>query len=370
MYEFCRLADYTHTGALAEGNEYEPIPSEGNGELPGHTVGEAWFAVIRPPVASGVEEPLEFGRLIVDDKPYSYYINLWGTESALMAPPRHKERRGLILPFGTPLIYAMRGQGGAALLGQAAPPPIAATCPKFTKSISVSARAGSGGITADFRITIYGFRYDADDLSRLFPSPMPALPSIYDRVFDRTIPIRKPEIPITETMWKSLPGGLEQEKPMFFPYIRVARNANATDTKDEYPFRHGDVRNVDEKEEDLYWPFDIEKRALILQRIGIRAPAHLAHTWLHLDGKQQEHPRDKWVTTQFANPLHFGHGRPILREDLDTYIILPELQYEYVVYDQRGWLACEADGTAIAANQIIAAVAGVLIDGLEGRGGF
>jgi len=69
---------------------------------------------------------------------------------------------------------------------------------------------------------------------------------------------------------------------------------------------------VTDRDENLYFPYDVEDRHLIVKGIGVRAPANLARTYMDIDG--YPHPKSAgraapgFPSTQFNNQLHFGQA--------------------------------------------------------------
>lgn len=348
-FELQLLGDFVHTGAQPEGTVWRPTAQSGGGELDSHEVAEIVFIEIVPPVTdAGAAEPLENIVLVLDEKPYSPYINILGTDTFLAFPPATNAVWGEILAFGTPMVNAVKG--GAPLLE--------GICPKYSKSVKVETRAGTGGITQDYQIRLWGYRYPVQELARLIGVVGGTL-EFRDLRTNRSFSVTKPQITPTWETWTQLPGGLDQAMPKINPLVRYARNANATTPNTPYQFRY-ETGDVATREENLYFPFDVENKALIVKGLGVRAPAHLESTFLNIDGKDR--PKKRFPTTQNLNPLHFGRAYPPLPAELPLYYTIPKLDRPYLIWQDKGYVAVQDDGTQIPANQITVALNGVLVE--------
>ncbi|MGQ9698294.1 MAG: hypothetical protein ACUVRO_09900 [Armatimonadota bacterium] len=350
-FELQVLGDFLHTGSQSEGTVWKPTPQSGKAELESNQVGEVVFVEIFPPVTTGgVAEALENIILVLDGKPYGDYINLIGTDTHNFCPPLTNAMNGQILAFGTPLVNVVKGRGVSALLE--------GICPKFNKTVTIEARAGAGGISADYRIRLWGYRYPAQELDRLI-GKVGGMITLFDDRTNRKLSLKKDTVQATWETWTQLPGGLDQAPPKIFPLVRYAKNAKATTPNTPYQFRH-DTGDVATREEDLYFPFDIEEKVLVIKGLGVRAPAHLKETFLNIDGKDR--PRSRIPTTQFNNPLHFGRAYPLLPNDVPLYYTIPKFDRRYMIWHDKGYVACQDDGTQITANQIVVALNGVYIE--------
>ena len=88
-----------------------------------------------------------------------------------------------------------------------------------------------------------------------------------------------PVIDVTEDTWAQLPGGLDQKVPKINPLLRYAYNLLATTPNTPYQFRYETGAVVD-RDENLYFPYDVEDRYLIVKGIGVRArPAWPGAGW-------------------------------------------------------------------------------------------
>jgi|DewCreStandDraft_5_1066085.scaffolds.fasta_scaffold01244_24 hypothetical protein len=348
QYELQLLGDFKHTGSLAAGEVWKPTAQEGNAELDSHEVAEVVFMEVFAPVTGGgVAEKLEDINLILDEKSYEEYINIPGTDTLLFTAEATQMHNGQILAFGQPLVYAVKGA-----------PLFEGICPKYNKNLKIECRAGEGGVTANFRIRIWGYRYPAQELSRLFGTIGGRLEIRDDRT-NRTLVVEKPSIAVTWENWPQLPGGVDQAMPKINPLVRYARNANATTPNTPYQFRY-DTRDVATRAENMYFPFDIENKALVVKGLGVRAPANLKETFLNIAGKDR--PKKRWPTEQYVNLRHFGKAYPLYPADWPVYFAIPKFDKPYLIWQDKGYVAVQDNGTSIAANQIVVALNGVLIE--------
>jgi hypothetical protein len=348
-YELQLLGDFLHTGAQAAGVAWKPTAQAGDSELDSHEVAEVVFMEIIPPVqADGTVEALEQVKLILDEKDYGQYIHLLGTDTYLVTPPKNNAMNGQILAFGVPMVHAVKS--GAPLYE--------GVCPKYAKSVKVETVAGTGGITADYRIRLWGYRYPVQELGRLIGSVGGNLEIRDDRT-NRSLIVSKPYVAASWETWTQLPGGLDQAMPKINPLVRYARNANATTANTPYQFRY-ETGDVALREENMYFPFDIENKALVVKGLGVRAPANLAETFLNINGKDR--PKGRIPTTQFLNPIHFGRAYPLYPADFPAYFTIPKFDKPYLIWQDKGYVAVQDNGTSISAGEVTVYLNGLLIE--------
>jgi hypothetical protein len=349
MFELEVLGDWTSIAAIAAGNLYRPTALAGNAELDRTEVAEVVYLEIIPPVTGlGVVEDLRNVRLILDGKEHPW-ININGTDTFLMAPPYTNIFKGGVIKFGTPLVDAVK-TGSPLLLN---------SCPKYAHELRVQAQAGVGGITANFRIRAWGYRYETDQINRLLGDSVGGSFSVIDTRNNRTLDQFKiPVVPSVDT-WTQLPGGQDQAVPKINFLYRYAFNANATTVNTPYQFRY-DVGNVALDEENMRFEFDRVKSALIIQGLGVRAPANLLQTFFNIDG--WERPDRRYPTQQNNNPFHFGLGTPLLPAGIPMYHAVRELDKPYLIWNEIGYLASVDAGVAVPANNIAVSVYGVMIE--------
>jgi len=347
-YELQVLGDWTHTGAQATGVPWRPTSQAGNAELDSHEVAEIVFMeIVSPVTADGTVEALERIKLILDEKDYGEYISLLGTDTFLIAPPKTNLMNGQLFAFGTPMVNAVKNA-----------PLYEGTCPKFAKSVKIEAVAGTGGISASYRIRLWGYRYPTQELSRLIGTVGGSLEIRDDRT-NRSLVITKQPVNVSWETWTQLSGGLDQSMPKINPFIRYARNANATTPNIPYQFRY-DTGDVTNREENMYFPYDVENKALVIKGLGVRAPANLAATFLSISGKDR--PKKRIPTTQFNNPLHFGKAYPLYPADYPGYFIIPKVDKPYLVWADKGYVSVIDNGIAVIAGTATVYLNGLLIE--------
>lgn len=349
-YELRVLADYLHTGAQAVNTWARPTPRTVGGELERDERAEVVFAEIWSPVtALGVEEELKKIIPVLDGERYGEYVSLSGIRSSVMAPPKGRIWGAKLFSFGTPMSVD----------------PLYSTTLKYSHSLTLETLVGAvTAITQDYRIRLWGFVYKVDELSRVFSGGVMLFPTeIRDKARNRVCPVVKDAIPINGDSWKKLPGGNDQSIPKINPLIRYAYNKNATDGKSgDYQFRY-DIGNVDESDEDLYFNFG-KTDALLVEGLGIRAPANLQKTALKIGGDY--HPKGLFPTSVGNNPLHFGWASPFFPVTIPLYYAIPSLNNlsskPLLIWNEIGMLVTQDDGNVIAANAIVAVLTGVRVE--------
>ena len=352
-YELRVLADYLHTGAQAVNTWARPTPKAIGGELERDEVAEVVFAEIFSPVTgAGAEEELKKIIVVLDGDKYGEYVSLSGIRSSVMAPPKGRIWGAKLYSFGTPMSNH----------------PMLSTTLKYSESITVETLVGATtAITQDYRIRLWGYVYKIGELAKVFGvmGGIPELPGVFaqleDKARDRILPIVKAPILVTGDTWRTLPGGKDQSIPKINPFIRYAYNKNATDGKSgDYEFRY-DLGNVEETEENLYFDFD-KLDALLVISIAIRpdAAGNLAKTALKIAGTY--HPKGLIPTTLTNNPLHFGWASPFFPDTMPLYYAIPKLERPCLIWNEKGALVVQDDGTAVLANALITALTGIRIE--------
>ena len=361
-FELRLLAEYHSTGGQAANVWAKPTPRTVGGELERDERAEVVFAEIFPPFsAPSTGEALKKIIPVLDGQKYGEYISLSGELESLMAPPKLSIWGSKLYSFGTPMSNN----------------PLLSTTLKYSRNITVECLAGATAITADYRVRLWGYVYNVDELSRVFGTMggVPELPGVFAQLIDkargRVLNLSKTGypagIPVNGDTWKTLPGGNNQAIPKINPLARYAFNKNATDGKSgDYQFRYT-IGNVDESEEEMYFDFD-DKDALLVVGLGIRAVANLKETGLLIAGDY--HPKGLIPTPLSAvtdpgaagwNNLHFGHVPPIQPTGILWYAI-PKLERPYLIWNEIGMVVTRDDGTAISAGDIVAALTGVRIE--------
>jgi len=353
-YELRVLLDYLHTGTQVANTPARPSPKDVGGELERDEVAEAVFGGIWSPVTgAGVAEALKKIIPVIDGDKYGEYVSLSGIRDSVMLPPKERIWSGKLFSFGKPM----------------SSDPLLSTTLKYTNSLTLETLAGGTDITQDYLIRIFGYVYKTSELPIPFtnrdnPEGLMLFPTeIRNAARNRVIPVVKDAIPIDGANWKKLPGGKDQSIPKINPFIRYAYNKKATDGKSgDYEFRY-DIGNVEESEEELFFDFG-KTDALIVDGLGIRAPAHLQNTAMKIGGDY--HPKGLFPTTQYNNLLHFGWAYPMFPSDIPLYYAIPSLRglgsKPLLIFNEKGGLVTQDDGTIIAANDIIACLTGVRVE--------
>lgn len=359
MFEMEVLGDFFSTGTIAAGNTYRPSAASGNGELDSNEVAEVVYMEIYPPVNAGTPEDLEQIQLVLDGKT-NENGNIIGTDTHNMFPPTTNilnndplnNTAPIILNFGMPMIDAMNTSA----------PLLRATCPKLADTVTVRAVAGSSGINVNFRIRLWGYRYERDQLEQNLGQNLGGTVSINDSRNLRTLSFEKDNIPITHDNWTQLPGGLDQKVPKITKLIRYAFNANPTTANIPYQFRF-DTGNTQLEEENMRFEFDRFNDALLIERFGIRDQSgNLFESFISVDG--EDRPESRIPTTQNNNSILFGQAQPLLAASSNLYYPLKRFDKSYLVWNDIGYVAAVDDGTPVPANNMIAGISGILIEDL------
>lgn len=180
-----------------------PTPQASFGELEAHEVAEVVFAaVFSPGTPTGADEVLQKTIQVLGGKSYHPYLSLSGVRASVMTPPRVNIMGRELLAFGAPMVNAVR----------TATPMLAGTCPKFRRTVTIEALAGTGGITQDYRARLWGYRYEAADLPRVVGwggGPF----EVRDLQRNRALVVDYPVIDVSEETWAQFPGGWVRRCP-------------------------------------------------------------------------------------------------------------------------------------------------------------
>jgi len=301
-------------------------------------------------LAGAAGEILERWYPVLDGSKFDDYLALNGTRLPLMNPHEIALSRGNLVAFGTPVVEAV----------MKAVPMLEARCPKFKSKVGVEAWAGTGGITAPYQIRLHLYIYRKEELPNI-GAIVPGLASITDKARRRAIPVGKDAIALTYDNWDKLPGGLMQSVPKINPFMTWAQNKEDTTPNVDYSFR-AILATIDTAKpwRELYFDYEDGTRILIINGLGIRAPANLKDTALIIAGDY--HPKTRIPTQQFNNPLHFGHIYPFKPADVPEYVPIPKFDRPYIIYKEIGEVVTRDDGTAVTADTIRVALSGVKIE--------
>lgn len=353
-YEMRLLADY-YFDAAAVGPQLantwvRPTPRAVGGELEVDERAEVVYAeIFSPRTGPGAAEVLEKVIPVLDGERKGDYISLSGIRDSVMMPPRDRIWGAKLLSFGTPMSSN----------------PILSTTLKYSSNITVECMAGGSAINNDYRIRLWGYVYHLNELPTVFGTMVfPAY--LTERARARTLTLSKAPIAVTGDSWKTLPGGKDQTIPKIMPFMRYAWNFNATNgMQGDYQFRYT-TGNVLDSDENLYFEFD-EKDALLVQGIGVRAPANLQFTGLRIAGDYHPKgliptPRSFTPETEGLNPLHFGHAYPFFVSHLSMFRAIPKLERPLLIWNEIGMLIVRDNGTIIpAANLTVEPPTGIVV---------
>ncbi|MCL6557605.1 MAG: hypothetical protein K6U74_02160 [Firmicutes bacterium] len=353
--EFRLLGEWKHSGAQAAGTVWRPTAAMGNAELDTNERAEVLYMEIDPPVSStGTPENL-LVNLVLDDKPY-YYDRMEGTKTKLVCARKKLMNMERTRFFGQPVFAVKDGAMGMAQ----------ATCPKYRRRVTIEALAGSGGITGDYAVRLYGYSYEPEDIP---PVSIGGFLNLEDPATGKVAPISKPALVPTFDNWTQLPGGLDQAVPKIFSFTRFAVNAQPTTPNLIYEFRF-ETGGVATRDEDLYFPYDQEKKVIIIKGLGVRAPANLKNTWIDVGG--DERPKNRWPTRLDYNPLVFGDisslffnfnpGTSDATASFTLYQTIPALEDRIMVHNEKAVVRVVDDGTSVGAGNIAVALDGVIVE--------
>lgn len=371
VQELSILGDWTHSGTQAAGTLFTPSAHQGGAELDTGEVAEVLYAEVFPPVTSaGAIEDLRYINFTLDRKDTRNLVTLSGRKDSLMTPPRTKilstgwDRgkpgrinnriyNSIVIPFGKGIEDAINDPI----------PALTATTMKYKDEITIITQAGSTDVTADYRIRLWGYKYQQDVIPRL-PSSLSKAINFFDRYSGMQVTIPGNAVTINHDNWTSLPGGPDQDFPFINPFWRFAQNANATTANTPYQFRF-DNGNVADQREDMQFAFDSQQKMLLINGLGVRTAANSKYTWLDITGDpiHQNHPKGKVTTLYGNNPMIFGSGYPELPADLPLFYTIPQfIDNQLVIYQQRAFVDHQDNGTSIPANSVTVALNGVLVE--------
>ena len=368
------LGRWTHTGTQNANTTWSPAPVETTepslpqGMLNGKQVGEVAFPVIYSPTsASGAVDDLEYVQLVLDGQPYPY-IYLSGRQDTNMAPAPGRIRRNLQLNFGKSFV-GRNGQPNA---------PLQATLPKFTQSVTVNAIAGGTNITDDYTVELWGFVYDAVQLATLVPVYAFPAQNVPDPLNGRSFIVPAREISAMGDWtknWKKLGGGLQQSTVdgQIHKLIRRARNLNATTASQGYRFQYQNssaTPAVQNPQDNLYWQLSANQ-AILAERLGVRSPmptstgAALLGAWIDTPSEpNHQHPVGGMPVDFNLNEYNFG----LAQGETNKFDAVPQLpQGEQLLTDETAYVTVVDNGQSVAANALMVAFVGTLVE--TGAGG-
>ncbi|MBA7608164.1 hypothetical protein ES703_15339 [subsurface metagenome] len=352
-----RIIEFHHTGDQLANTPWEPTPFE----IEADEMGEVVFAEVFPPATgAGDEEILERWYPVLDGSKYDDYLALNGTRSSSMNPPEINTL-GNIVAFGTPVCEAVHK----------AVPMLEARCPKFKSKVSVEAWAGTGAISANYRIRLHCYIYRKEELAAI-ATVIPGLASLRDIARRRTIPVGKGAIALNYDNWDKLPGGLMQSVPKINPFIIWAQNKADTTPNVDYSFR-AVLATIDTAKpwQELYFDYEDGEDILIVNGLGVRVPSdsNIKDVCLVING--DDHPRYRIpidMTSlgtsgdQANNPLHFGHLFPFISTGVRLWKPIPKFDRPHIVDREIAEVVIRDNGVAVPADDIMLALSGVKIE--------
>ncbi len=346
--------DFATLGALAVGNTWMPTTKEArivdDSTLDEDEVAELYTMEILNPNAvpiEGVWVKLD-DALEVDDELFAS-----GDWNTLMLPPWQRIRQKQVIRFGKP--------ASTNLLQN--------TTFKYKKNCRPIVLAGTGGISADFTIILHSIVYKpaAFGIPGVFGT-LDGVLTIVDSTRNRGLPLTKPDLAgqrVSPDLWDKLPGGRTQAVPKIWPLLRFGWNAKATTINKDYGFHYDDAE-VSEERRNLCWePRD--NKIVIIEALGVRPHADSHFTALKIAGEYM--PSSRFYTVPTHNPLMFGEANSLL--GWNEFFAIPRLADAQVImasslgipdaYKESGGVIHQTTA-AVAADNIIAAIAGKIID--------
>lgn len=294
---------------------------------------------IYPPLdGDGLPEDLDVVQLMVEGSSYDH-IFLKGRADKCMAPPVDERSFRVATNLGTPMYQALNGR---------VPTAIEATCPKVgpAKTVGVRVVAGASAITADFEVDLLVAKYDSiEQLRAIIGTEYDAGYRLRDPERDKLLEVPK-MIPVEPENWSKMPGGVKQEAPMVYPYIRYAHNKIPTTASTDYIFDFG-LGTVAREEESLAWTFDANE-AILIQQLGYVPHANSRYTWLKMNGKDR--PEKPYETKYYKNKMPLG------TQDQKQGPL--SLKRKLLVWDMKADVRTMDTGTIIGADGVMTALWG------------
>jgi len=340
--------------------------------------------VIPPVNSQGQYEDLREIRFVLDNQPYAHYITLPGCGWNLMTAQRDHIWGGdhFQVLLGEPLWRVIRNKVRNM--------PLRAVAPKYTDRLGIELSTVYG-VTGAFRIIVKGYEYTASQLTALAKDWNG---SVNYQTLRRQVegrPALQMDLqypPLSLQNFGAYPGGVRQGTPKIGPYWHFAFNAQATPNSNVYPFSDlsevgGSSGNVEDEFQDLGIATVTSSAAFILHSLGIRPMPPLpgqSGSWtpgqnliragIRVNGTNlpTEQGSDGIFLTPGQNPLEFGALQPNINLP-NVWRRMPSWRGELLIYGQPG--AGEtfvpfvgANGSAIPADAVVAAITGVIVEGV------
>ncbi len=365
------LARWNETDALTLNEERQLAASTGNGELTeGQWVAEISHVEIITGTTAVAPADIQDVMLRLDGREVYPNIRINGRMDASTAPPMSPMRmlqQGRWQPhtYGVPI-------GVCPMLpGTTYRDPRFCTMPKYKRSVSlqyVARAAVNNGTTRQF--VVYGYLYPANVVSEAIGNVGGSF-ALVDQLRGKSVSVDYPVKLASPDTWTQLPGGQGQGAPAIYPYLRDSVNLLATTPNTPYQFREtGGL--VARANQELYWSFQVENKALWIQRLGVRATAATMRA-LMIQLADEEFPSRRgngaagrgWPAQREYNPLmHYGHAFPEAPQDSLTYLPIPLMDKSIVVHREIGQVNVLDNGTLVAIGGVRLAAAGVLVEGV------
>jgi len=346
--------DFSVLGALAAGNTWMPTPKDArvvdDAALDEDEVAELYAMEILNPNSvpiEGVWAKLD-DAFEVDDEIFAS-----GDWDTLMLPPWQRIRNKQVIRFGKPASTNL----------------LQGTTLKYKKNCRPIVLAGVGGIGDDFTIILHSYVYKpgAFAIPGVFGT-LDGVLHIVDSTRSRALSLAKAELAgqrVSPDLWDKLPGGKTQTVPKIWPFLRFGWNAKATTVNKDYKFHYDDAE-VSEERRNLWWEPE-DNKIVIIEALGIRPHADSHFTALKVSGEYM--PSSRFYTLPTHNALMFGEAFSLL--GWEEFFAIPRLADAQVVmasslgipngYKESGGVIHQTS-VAVAANNIIAAIAGKIID--------
>jgi len=224
--------------------------------------------------------------------------------------------------------------------------PFENTCPKGDNKLQVKATGLIGDVTGDFTVRLKGDYFKKDKaLTDFFgPTFAPGPYNVVDGLRGKMITINRPTPVSLDTFTNFCAGNPKADKPRVMPYIRFARNYDATVVNTEFRIRH-ESGNTKYAWENMSWDLK-EKEALILEAIGVEPDVaqHIKELWVQLGGV--EYPQDRWDCRFEFNELPIGGPAD---GGIINYQGPRILEKKYLTYGELAEIRAIDDGTSIPA---------------------
>lgn len=315
------LLEHDHTGALAaDAVDSSTVETFGTDE--GYQVDQIW--VYPPFSAGGALENLTI-QVVVDGES----LDLLHIHSSNY-PPYASNSKWIPIPLG---IHNSNN-------------PIENTCLKGKNKLQVKCIGGSGAITGDYKVKLFGdyFKEDAA-VRRLLGStfnPVPA--TFYDFQRNKSVTVNRPVACSIANLTEMSGGAIKSPKPRVLPYVAFAWNLLATTANQEYSYALNEQK-VSKDWEDFEWNFD-KTEALLITHLAAKEVTNSKELWIEI--ADLEYPREHFDIRQYTNELPFSN--------FDTES--PVRKYNLLLHDEKGVLKVKDDGTSVTLNTLLVGVWG------------